>query len=198
MNLEHYPEELERVFAKISDLLVERDVAPTQADEAGFLVVEFIRREWGGIAVYFRKKRESREEGLWNQDPLFLLPAPAATPDSNDYHAQLTATATEILERLGLDGALGAVVADLVRDDWGGNSVYVNRGVSYETLLRDYQIWREWNGSHLGKIKLLKKYRISDAWFYKIIKRVRQREFRRTQPVLPFGSAQDEPGMVGE
>lgn len=192
MNLEHYPEELERVFAKISDLLVERGVEPKPADEAAFRITEFMRSEWGGLAVYFRKpKCRDQGSGTGNQNYLFPIPdPPSPVPDLRDYHAQLSAHAVGILTDLGLEPLLGLSIADLVRDDWSGSYVYVNQGVSYEAFLRDYQIWREWDGSHRSKVELLKKYRISDVWFYKIIKRVRQREFRRTQPVLP--------GVVGE
>jgi Mor family transcriptional regulator len=191
MNLEHYPEELEGVFAKISDLLTERGVEAELAAEAAFAITEFMRREWGGVAIYFRKPH--RKETAENPTPaLFDVPESIAPtePDARDYHALLAARCTEILTGMNIYPALGQTVADMVRDDWTGQAVYVNKGLKWQLARRDYAIWREWDGSYAVKMALMKQNNISEVRFYQVINAVRKREFRRTQPVLP--------GVVGE
>ena len=192
MNLEHYPEELEGLFAKISDMLVERGVDSRTADEAAFRVTEFMRDEWGGRSIKFRKPKVRDEEpGTWNQDNLLPVPdPPSPVPDPRGHHALLLRRAVTILAGLGLAEAHGVAVADMVRDDWSGQAIYVNNGLSYDLARRDYAIWREWDGSYAKKMELIRRHRISEVWFYKIIEKARKREFRRTQPGLPFGSAQ--------
>lgn len=192
MNLEHYPEELEGLFAKISDLLVERGVAEVSANAAAFAITEFMRQEWGGVAIYFRKpKCRDHVPGTEDQDYLFPIPDPPSTvPDSRDYHALLAARCTEILDAMDIYPPLGQTVADMVRDDWTGQAVYVNKGLKWDLSRRDYAIWREWDGSYDSKMAIMKRHNITEVRFYQIINSVRRREFRRTQPVLP--------GVVGE
>ncbi len=62
---------------------------------------------------------------------------------------------------------------------WGGQSVYVPMGLSYNVSDRDKKIYADFNGTNHSD--LVRKYGVSLQWIYKIVKAVRQSEMKRIQ-----------------
>lgn len=188
--MEKYPELLEDAWRKLSARLQEAGHERGKADEAAFRITEYLRTEWSGRMLYIRKRRD---ESVERQEDLFegedAPPREEAT--SNALTAgQLAAMARRFSEILGEDdpdraAGLGAELLELLRADWSGELVYISQGRDYEITLRDYALWREWDGTYCSKLRLMSKYELGEQAFYAAIRRIRKAHFKRTQPVLP-------------
>lgn len=192
-HLDNYPEVLEDLWAKISAALSGKGIAPEVAHEAAFAVTEYIRREWSGRNHYTPKGRPKAAPTEPPQDGLFdNAPAAAPAQAQPEHLWQLAVASAAILAGQGLTELdaerLARTVAELVRSEWAGERIYVAKGVAYDLSRRDYSIWREWDGSYPSKLRLMQQHRITEQRFYQIVAAVRRREFKRTQPQLPFGS----------
>lgn len=89
----------------------------------------------------------------------------------------------------GIDKALAEhcahTAAEQVRENWGGQTVYINKGIEYDLTARDLEIYAHYNGRNRHEI--CQRYGISQAWLYKIVKAVRAREVAKRQSDL-FGA----------
>ncbi len=191
-HLDNYPEVLEDLWAKIATALAGRGVTPEVAHEAAFAVTEYIRREWSGRNHYTPKGRPKAAPVEPIQDGLFgTVPTAAPAQAEPENLRQLHEASAAILAEQGVaepDAERHArTVAELVRSEWAGERIYVAKGVAYDLSRRDYSIWREWDGSYPSKLRLMQQHRITEQRFYQIVAAVRRREFKRTQPALPFG-----------
>jgi len=188
--MEKYPELLEDAWRKLSERLQEVGYAREQADEAAFRMTEYLRQEWSGRMLYILKKKDVPRE---KQDDLFQnQAAPAAAEATSNVltEAQLTAIARSFSRILGEAAperadSLGMKLLELLRSDWAGTSLFVPKGVVYETTRRDYVLWRAWDGSYRSKLALMRQYGIGEQAFYAAIRRIRKAHLLRTQMKLP-------------
>ena len=83
----------------------------------------------------------------------------------------------------GIDKAIAEhcahVAAEEVRIEWGGQLIYICKGMSYEISSRDMEIWQKFNGKNHHE--LCNEYAISKVWLYKIIKHQRKMMVKRQQ-----------------
>lgn len=102
--------------------------------------------------------------------------------------------AGEMLVEEGIDRSkaqrLAWMLAELIRRDWGGQQIYLSKGLSYEISQRDLEIYREFDGSN--HYYLAQKHNLTARQVYSVVARVRENELRRRQPAL-FSFANDEP-----
>lgn len=82
----------------------------------------------------------------------------------------------------GLAEHLGFEIARDMAETWGGQNIYVPKGLEMALHSRDEQIWSEFNGHNHNE--LARKYKISAQWVYTIVKRMRALEFAKRQPKL--------------
>lgn len=70
------------------------------------------------------------------------------------------------------------VVQEMI-EDFGGEVIYIPKGILIPLSGRDLAIWREFNGKNHNE--LARKYDVSVAWVYKIVKRVQKEEVAKRQ-----------------
>lgn len=73
-------------------------------------------------------------------------------------------------------------VAELIRRDWGGQQIYLSKGLSYEISQRDLEIYREFDGTN--HYYLTQKHSLTARQVYSVIARVRESELQKRQPFL--------------
>lgn len=100
----------------------------------------------------------------------------------------LTTLAAE-LHKAGLDvttsNQTAWVATECIRDKWGGQLVYINQGVSFETMARYRVIWEQFNGDNVAE--LARQHNISEQQLYKIIRIMRAEQQARLQGQLDLG-----------
>lgn len=187
MNLVGYPELLEDLWGKVAEVLTDGGVDGRTAREASFLVTEYIRSEWGGRRHYQPKGRPRAARDEPESGTLFdaSVTRPAKIEDS--CLAALREKTSSILGKLGAGFAeeLPDTVTELVKNAWIGEFVYVPKGKSFDLRRRDYEIWRQWDGTWRTRVALSQKYDLSEVRLYQIVEKVRNLEHKRTQPKLP-------------
>ena len=175
-HLEHYPEILLDLRDKIAELIGD--------PEAAFAVTEHLRRERGGRNHYLRQGRKRKPaEPAPEQEGLFgpIREGEAAqVEEAPEWIAQLRLAAEQILLGRGLDGALAAAVAELVRAELTGEQAYIPQGQRYELARRDAAIFRCFRRSNIDAI--CRQHGISEQQVYAVLRR----ELRRRQGRL-FG-----------
>lgn len=80
--------------------------------------------------------------------------------------------------------AITLAITDAIKSNFGGSLLYIGKGRDMELTERDMALWAEYNGKN--KDELLRKYDISEVWFYKIIKRAKRLDIKKRQVDL-FG-----------
>lgn len=78
---------------------------------------------------------------------------------------QATAIADRIVERMAAD--------------WGGQNIYFPMGLVFKLTKRDRDIYRDFNGSNHAELS--RRNEVSVTHIYRIIRAVRDEEFRRRQ-----------------
>lgn len=74
---------------------------------------------------------------------------------------------------------VGYEAAEYVRQRWGGQPVYLTKGLHYDLSKRDLEIWRKFNGHNHAE--LAREHELSVMRIYQILKRVRIEDVRRRQ-----------------
>lgn len=74
---------------------------------------------------------------------------------------------------------LASQVAQEIAEDFGGEVIYIPKGMLLLLSKRDLAIWQEFNGKNHNE--LARKYGVSVPWVYKIVKRVQQEEVGKRQ-----------------
>lgn len=69
--------------------------------------------------------------------------------------------------------------AEAIRLNWGGQTLYLTKGVSYQATQRDCEIWRKFRGNNAPE--LAKEFRLSTRMVLYIVKRMRELERSRRQ-----------------
>ncbi|HFE44879.1 MAG TPA: DNA-binding protein [Nannocystis exedens] len=111
---------------------------------------------------------------------------------------ELIEHASEALEHdagMPHDGACAAAhaIADRLRKAWGGEVVYIPKGLSIDLSERDRQFYREWNGTPDHLRILCSRYGLSLQSGYAIIRAVRRLlADERAQDIGPLEPASRE------
>lgn len=66
-----------------------------------------------------------------------------------------------------------------IAHDFGGEMIYIPKGILVHLTGRDLKIWQEFNGKNHNE--LARKYGVSVVWVYKILKKVQQEEVAKRQ-----------------
>ncbi len=74
---------------------------------------------------------------------------------------------------------VAAVVTEHVLQHWGGQQIYIPKGLQFKLLIRHQEIFRKWNGHNV--VELSREYGVSRQRLYQILKKERQRQ-RATKP----------------
>lgn len=102
----------------------------------------------------------------------------------------LATQATELLmKRAGLERPkaeqLGRDLAEHIRQHWGGQPIYLTKGVRYDARRKHEQIWQEFSGDNYEA--LAKKFNLSVRHVYDIVDAMREEDVKRRQHDM-FGS----------
>ena len=74
---------------------------------------------------------------------------------------------------------IGLKAADQVRQNYGGTEVYISKGLALILSERDWQIWREFDGSNHQE--LAHKYDTTSRHIYRIVARCREEDYLKRQ-----------------
>ncbi|EBA4495604.1 Mor transcription activator family protein [Salmonella enterica] len=101
--------------------------------------------------------------------------------------------AATLKEMVGMENdiaeQIAVAVANRMMHAWGGQTVYLPKGMIFMTSARDYQIWQECDGRNYRE--LAKKYNLTLQWIYTVVKKIQRAESARRQ--LTLFSLIDEP-----
>lgn len=111
-------------------------------------------------------------------------------PEKNPKYPELLSGMAEHLKNVlashGIDPEIAAdaalEAAEFLRHQWGGQNVYLPKGMMFELSERDLKIWDKWNGRNA--LELCREYDISKQRLYQIIAAVREREVAKRQMPL--------------
>lgn len=84
------------------------------------------------------------------------------------------------LAKRGVDNHLSLPLTYAIAKNLGGMQVYIPKGDALETMMRDMQIWSEFNGNNVAQLTL--KYNVTFKTIYSVIARMRELERKRRQP----------------
>ena len=94
-------------------------------------------------------------------------------------------TALQLVER-GIDRQIavdiGFAVAERIREHWGGQPIYLPKGVQYEFDKRDIEVFERFNGRNHSA--LAREYNLTVMRIYQIVKRVRAEMVKQRQSAL--------------
>lgn len=68
----------------------------------------------------------------------------------------------------------GMDAADRVREYWGGQKIYIPKGVSFTLSQRDLEIYHKWTSKKATDLELCRHYDITHTRLYQIIHQVRR------------------------
>lgn len=74
---------------------------------------------------------------------------------------------------------IGLEVAEHVRNHWGGQMIYIQKGLSHDTRLKWQRIWDEFTGDNVKE--LATRHDLTEVQVYRIIKVMRAEHTRKTQ-----------------
>jgi|GEM_PF-358617 len=177
-----YPELLADLVAQLSRQIEKTGLAPERAGAIAFSVAEHAREHWSGFPIYVPEEGHA-SAGRANAD-LFGAEAAGADPtfsESGGLYAELLADlARELIRHLmheGLDEvaarAHGPNLSQYVRRHWGGQSIYIPRGVTYESDERGRRMFEKFRGNN--HVQLAREFNVSVIWVYKTIAKERAR-----------------------
>lgn len=103
---------------------------------------------------------------------------------------------TTLKEMVGMEDdiaeQIAVAVANRMMHAWGGQTIYLPKGMVFMTSARDYKIWQECDGRNYRE--LAKKYNLTLQWIYSVVKKIQRAESARRQ--LPLFSATEESNAV--
>ncbi|MBN8489614.1 MAG: hypothetical protein J0M20_18025, partial [Burkholderiales bacterium] len=107
--------------------------------------------------------------------------------------AELLTDAATMLVSGGLESTraneLAWNITELIRDRWGGQTLYIPQGLTFETLQRYESIWRAFTGDNVPE--LARQYDMSKMAVYRALAIMRERDRRARQGDL-FGQQQQQ------
>ncbi|MDK9603481.1 Mor transcription activator family protein [Lelliottia wanjuensis] len=100
--------------------------------------------------------------------------------------------ATTLHEMVGMEDdiaqQIAVAVANRMMHAWGGQTIYLPKGMVFMASARDYKIWQECDGRNYRE--LAKKYNLTLQWIYSVVKKIQRAESARRQ--FPLFSGKDE------
>ena len=112
------------------------------------------------------------------------VPAPISSAELlNDLQSTISKL---LIDLIGADRDLADDVALEVRnhlaEHWGGQNLYFPRDVSFKMSMRHEQIFEDFTGNNHSD--LVRKYKVSLPWLYRILKKIHQRKLAEIQKPL--------------
>lgn len=108
-----------------------------------------------------------------------------------ELHAHLVAG----LKKHGIKADAAEEMADNIIDDvraaFGGEPLYIPKGVSMDAVLKHHKIYADFTGRNHHD--LVRKYGVSLQWVYRVVNTVGRQLRRRNQPDLFAGILPDDP-----
>jgi len=103
----------------------------------------------------------------------------------SDLREQIAVALTKRTELSGVEvSSASQIVIEELRHHWGGQQIYVPKGLGFQLESRDLQIYREFNGQNLNE--LARKYDLTVKRLRQIVKEVRRQQAERRQiPMFP-------------
>lgn len=90
------------------------------------------------------------------------------------------------IAELGVDNEkcadIGFAVAEHIREHWGGQPIYLPKGVQYDFSRRDLEVFEQFNGHNHAE--LAREYNLTVMRIYQIIKAVRAELVKKRQGAL--------------
>lgn len=77
---------------------------------------------------------------------------------------------------------IGFATSEHIREHWGGQPIYIAKGVQYEFTRRDLEVFEKFNGHNHAA--LAREYNLTVMRIYQIIKAVRAELMRKRQGAL--------------
>lgn len=109
-------------------------------------------------------------------------------PRGTQFFYDLARLVSEALTSSGADPEqarqIGLKASEHVRQTYGGEPIYVPKGLALVVTERDREIWRKYDGTNHHR--LAKEYKLTTRQIYNIVARVREEDFQRRQMGL-FG-----------
>ncbi len=81
-------------------------------------------------------------------------------------------------------GSVAKAIADALREDWGGQQIYIPKGLSIDATERGYELYSRWDGTTVHLHELAKEFGFSVQWAYRIVKAVRAADVAKRQADL--------------
>jgi Mor family transcriptional regulator len=75
--------------------------------------------------------------------------------------------------------AIAWACTERLRDTWGGQSIYITQGLTFDTLQRYQAIWDKFNGQNVQE--LAREYDMSEQAIYKAIRIMRAETAKKNQ-----------------
>lgn len=191
---ELYPEILNDIWDKVTELLAGHGMQPETAEYAALLAVEWIRTNWGGqiqVARRLSDPRPQKQGALLDEGPALIdVPATVSDPVTSERFRQFRDQAAAILAKVVPErpdhAALAVEMTHLVQRDFRGE--YIPKVPKLDQLQRDREIWQKFRGSS-NIDQLVRETGLSVMRIYQINAEVQKRKDKREQPLLPiFGT----------
>lgn len=107
-------------------------------------------------------------------------------PEYPELLADLAMQVHAVLIHAGIEPEMASKIArdcaERVRQDWGGQIIYVPIGQGFETMQRWQEIWGKFKGDNYDE--LAREYELTEVHVYRIIARMREAERRARQSDL--------------
>lgn len=78
--------------------------------------------------------------------------------------------------------AFGAELSQMMAAEWGGQSIYFATGLFYKVAKLHQEVWDAFNGTNHND--LAKQFKVSRAWIYRIVARMRAADLAARQSDL--------------
>ncbi|MBQ1782921.1 MAG: hypothetical protein II007_04645 [Gammaproteobacteria bacterium] len=112
-----------------------------------------------------------------------------------EFLLHLHAHLTEGMVRNGLKLESAETIADhvidAVREAFGGEPLYIPKGIGIDAVLKHHEIYADFTGRNHHV--LVRKYGVSLQWVYHVVRTVGRAHSRRNQPDLFAGMLPEEP-----
>lgn len=183
-----YPELLADLVVQLGRQLEKTGIASERAGAIAFAVAEHAREHWSGFPIYVPKDGDDNAANATGD--LFGGEAVGADPaadESGKLYAELLADlARELTAHLvgeGLDEVAarthGPRLSLHIRRHWGGQSIYIPRGVAYESDERARRMFEKFRGNN--HVALAREFGVSVIWVYKTVARQRAKLIGKIQ-----------------
>lgn len=107
-------------------------------------------------------------------------------PEYPELLAELAMQLHATLIQAGIEPATASRIArdcaERIRQDWGGQIIYVPIGQGFDTMQRWQEIWGKFKGDNVAE--LAREYKLTEVHVYRIVSKMRELERRSRQSDL--------------